>query len=374
MEILQRFGDPVLGKGMLAAVTALARKASHALNRAPVIMEVCGTHTAAFSRSGIRELLDDSLDLRSGPGCPVCVTGKAEIDCMIELSRLPRTVIGTFGDMVRVPGSNSSLEKESSRGASVKIFYSPVDAVDYAATHPQRELVFIGAGFETTAPAVALSLAGARKRGLSNYSVYSIHKVLPPVMHRLAEDPDSGLDGFILPGHLCTVTGSAPFEFIAHKYGLPAVVTGFETLDLLSALYELLKMIVTRKPRVVNGYARVVRNGGNGRAKAVTDTYFKKSSAYWRGFGDIAGSGLKIRGSFSDFDAVSRFNIRESYNNAEEEEECSCGDLLRGKIKPPRCNLFGDLCTPEHPVGPCMVSAEGACAVFYRHEKRRVTV
>ncbi len=370
MEILQRYRDPALGKGIWAMVLKSARKAFHVLGRAPVIMEICGTHTAAFSQAGLRELLDGWLDLRSGPGCPVCVTHKAEIDCIIALSRLPRIVIGTFGDMVKVPGGKSSLEKERSRGASVKIFYSPMHAVDYAAANPVKELIFLGVGFETTAPAVALSIAKARERGIKNYSVYSVHKVVPPVMRCLVEEPDPKVDGFILPGHLCTITGSAPFNFISRNHGLPAVVSGFEIVDLLSALYEILEMIVNGEPRVVNGYSRLVKEFGNGRAKEIIDQYFEPYTARWRGFGEVDGSGLQIRNIFSSFDTISKFGIEEKHREREMEDPCRCGDLLKGKITPNQCGLFGRGCSPESPVGPCMVSTEGACYTFYRYEKR----
>ncbi|MEW6541810.1 MAG: hydrogenase formation protein HypD [Bacillota bacterium] len=369
MHILDRFRDPEIGRGLLEKVSELAGRAQEKLGRPPVFMEVCGTHTVAVSKAGLRGLLDGKLELRSGPGCPVCVTDYGDIDAMVAFGRLPGVTVGTFGDMVRVPGSRTSLEREKARGADIRVFYSPADAVKWAQENPERQMVFLGVGFETTAPAVALSVAQARALGLFNYSVFTVHKVVPPALRALGSDPEMKLDGLILPGHVSAIIGRRAYDFIAAEYGLPAVITGFETLDIIDALYNLLQQLLSGGPaRVENGYTRVVKEEGNVRAQEILDRFFEITDVSWRGFGTIPGSGMELKPEYREFDARSRF--------APEVEEpripagCRCGDLLKGKLTPRECRLFAAACTPSHPVGPCMVSSEGACAAFYQYERR----
>lgn len=368
MKALQKYRDPVLAKLLLEKVRELASRASRLLGRPPLLMEVCGTHTEAFSRTGLRDLLRGSLTLRSGPGCPVCVTAQEDIDSIIALSLKAGITLATFGDMMRVPGSSYTLEEGRARGASVIILPSPMDAVTLAERDPKTEVVFFGIGFETTAPVTALSIEHARRRGVKNFSVFSAHKLLPPALRRLLKERDTALDGLLLPGHVSAVTGRGVFDFISQKYRLPAVVTGFEAVDLLDSLYNLLEMLISGKPRVLNGYTRLVREEGNQAAKEMMDHIFEPSAASWRGFGSIDGSGLGVRPAYEVYDAAARFALEAA--PPPPVQGCRCGELLRGLIDPPACPLFADACTPQHPAGPCMVSLEGACAAYYRYERR----
>ncbi|MDI6711573.1 MAG: hydrogenase formation protein HypD [Bacillota bacterium] len=367
-RVLEELRDPAISRGLLAKVTALAEQAAEKLGRRAVFMEVCGTHTVAISRAGLRSLLSDYVDLRSGPGCPVCVTDYEDIDRMVAFAREPGITVGTFGDMVRVPGSLASLEREKARGADVRVFYSPADAVDWAAAHPEKQVVFLGVGFETTAPTVALSVAMARAKGVKNYSVFSAHKVVPPAMRALVADPELALDGFILPGHVSAIIGRRAFDFIAAEYGLPAVVCGFEAVDIVDTLYRLLTQVLQGEARVENSYTRVVREEGNRRAQAVMAEVFAIGDASWRGIGVIPGSGMYLKDELADFDAARRFTLEVPPPRIP--KGCLCGALMKGLLTPRDCRLFGTACTPTHPVGPCMVSSEGACAAYYQYEQR----
>lgn len=365
---LERFRDPELVRRLLARAQRLAQRAADRLGHRPVIMEVCGTHTVALSRSGLRNALADAVELKSGPGCPVCVTDYRDIDLMLALARLPGVTIATFGDMLRVPGSTSSLERERAQGAAVEVFYSPDDAVALAAAQPERQVVFLGVGFETTAPVVGASLEQAAAQGLTNFSVFSAHKTVPPVMRALLADPELGLDGFLLPGHVSTIIGRRAFSFLGEEYGVPAAITGFEPVDILLGLSAVLAQLVAGEARVVNCYGRVVREEGNPRAQAVIDRCFAPAEASWRGIGTVPESGLALRPAYAAFDAAKRFPV--SVPPPVIPRGCRCGELLRGKIKPTQCGLFGRACTPERPVGPCMVSSEGACAAYYLYGGR----
>jgi hydrogenase expression/formation protein HypD len=371
--MLNKLRDPALGKRILSRLIPLAQDAALHLGRPVILMEVCGTHTMAIARSGLRSLLAGSLELRSGPGCPVCVTSQGDIDRIIALAAgRPDLVIGTFGDMLRVPGTNSSLEQERARGARVEIFYSPAEAVAFAAEHPQDEVVFLGVGFETTAPAVALSVAAAGSRGLKNYSVLSFHKTVPIVLENLLSDPELRIDGLLLPGHVCTVTGRKAFDFVAKKYNVPAVVAGFEPVDLMAAVYLLLKQIISGRAETINGYPRLVREEGNNKAKEIIKEYFKPVNVHWRGFGMVPQSGLALQESFSFYDAAVRFPV--DVPESPPPRGCACGDVLKGKIASFDCPLFARRCTPLQPVGPCMVSTEGACAAYYQYEWSKAEV
>jgi len=347
---------------MLHRVRDTAARVTKMLGRPVLLMEVCGTHTMVFSRTGLRGLLADLVELRSGPGCPVCVTSAADIEALMALARLPGVILASFGDMVRVPGATGSMESERARGADVRIVYSPADAVNLARVNPGREMVFAGVGFETTAPMVAAAIMQARSQQLHNFSVYSLHKLVPPVMRALLESGDVSVDGFILPGHVCTVTGGRAFDFIGDDYGIPAVVTGFTLVDVLDALNELLNQVLIGSASVTNSYRWVVRNEGNRQAREIIKTCFYPVEASWRGLGNIPSSGLAVREEFAEFDAGLKFAV--DVPPTEEAPGCRCGDLLRGKITPPECKLFNRKCTPVHPIGPCMVSTEGACAAY----------
>lgn len=370
-ELDEKLRDPVLGKKFLSRIISRAEALAGRLGRRPVFMEVCGTHTEAISRSGLRSLLRKTADLRSGPGCPVCVTAEEDIEAVINLARLPGIVVATFGDLVRVPGAFSSLEEERARGARVQVVYSPAQALDLAGAGPGREVVFLGAGFETTAPLTAVCLKEARRRGIKNFSVFSLHKLIPPALVALLGDSGTAPDGLLLPGHVSAVIGRAAYDFLARDYGVPAVVTGFEPLDILEGIWLLLEMLEKGRPEVKNAYPRAVREKGNPRAQAVLEECFEPGPAAWRGLGEIPGSGLHLKGEYRTGDARARFPLPrpQARAGAGAKTGCRCGELLRGRLTPPECPLFGRSCTPVRPAGPCMVSSEGACAAYYRYER-----
>lgn len=363
---LARFRDPELGRRILEDVQVLAGRAADALGRKVRFMEVCGTHTVAISQLGLRGLLGDKVELLSGPGCPVCVTDQADIDLVVELARLPGVTVATFGDLLRVPGTSSSLDKERSSGKSIKVCYSPWEAVELAVAIPERRVIFVGIGFETTAPAVAVSLNEAIRRGISNFYLLSLHKLVPPVMQALASDPDLKIDGFLLPGHVSTIIGRREFELALEGAGKPSVIAGFEPVDILVALKLLLEQLVSGTASVVNGYPRAVREEGNTQAKKIMSEFFVPADASWRGLGMVPRSGLKLRPQYISRDAASVFEVR--IPPAVPRRGCRCGEVLSGRITPRACALFGLVCTPESPAGPCMVSSEGACAAYYRYE------
>lgn len=369
MNTLHAYRDGRIAGRICDRVRGLARKAAGLLGRPPLFMEVCGTHTMAVSRMGLRQLLGGLVELRSGPGCPVCVTDSRDIDRMIFLAGIEGVTVITFGDMVRVPGSRSrTLEKSRAGGARVKMVYSPFQGVEMAAADQGNNYVMLGVGFEATAPVVAACLKEAAARGLKNYFLYSAHKVVPPVLHALLGDPEIRIDGLILPGHVAAITGRRALEFVSARYGVPAVVAGFEPVDVLGAVHVLLDQVISGQANTHNGYTRVVSEKGNGQAGELLEELFEKEDSSWRGFGTIRGSGLALKGAWREFDAAVKFSLPGGI--AAGEKGCRCGDLLRGKILPTGCSLFGAACRPSHPVGPCMVSSEGACAAFYQFRQR----
>lgn len=329
-------------------------------------MEVCGTHTVAISRFGIRRALPENIVLLSGPGCPVCVTPNEEIDWAIALSRKKGVLLATFGDMMKVPGSFSSLAREKANGAEVKVCYSTLDALELTRSNPAKKVVFFGVGFETTAPSVAHSIISAQREGLKNYFVYSVHKTVPGALRALANLGELKLDGFILPGHVSSIIGSRPYEFIPSETGLACVISGFEPVDILDGILSLIRQKNSRKPLVENKYRRVVREEGNPKARYFMEEVFEPADSSWRGIGVIPKTGLKIREEYSDFDAQQAFKLE--LEPSKEVRGCRCGDVLRGVLFPYQCPLFAKTCTPESPVGPCMVSSEGSCAAYYRYE------
>jgi len=334
------------------------------------IMEVCGTHTVAIAKNGIRELLPDQIRLISGPGCPVCVTDSSDIDRFLHLAGLPNVITATFGDMIRVPGTKMSLQVLRGDGADIRVVYSTLDALEIARRNPTKEVIFLGVGFETTAPTVALSLEMAKREGIGNYSVLAIHKLVPPALRLLAEDPDLKVDAFLDPGHACTIIGTIPIEFMATEYGKPGVVTGFEALDILEGILMLLRQRAEGRAEIEIQYTRVVKREGNQEAQASIERVFEPIDATWRGIGVIPGSGLGIREEYAPWDAARKFNL--PVFNSPETPGCRCGEVLKGLMYPTQCPLFGRLCTPMNPVGPCMVSSEGSCAAYYRYAQRRV--
>lgn len=352
------FRDPTLTRSLIQTIHTLAG------DRPINLMEVCGTHTVSIGRYGFRSIMPANLRLLSGPGCPVCVTANQDIDRAIALARVPGTIITTFGDMMRVPGSTSSLAAEKAAGHDVRMVYSPLDALTIAQENPERPVIFMGVGFETTTPTIAAALLEAQARGLQNFSVLSVHKTTPPALRAIASDPQTRIDGFILPGHVSTITGIEPYRFLVDDFGIPGVVTGFEPVDILEGIAELIKMIVSGRPDVRNAYRRGVNEGGNPVARQMVERVFEPCDATWRGLGPIPSSGLRIRPSFELFDAAARFDV--PVEPTVEPRGCRCGDVLRGRISPPECPLFGKACTPVDPVGPCMVSSEGSCAAYHR--------
>jgi len=331
-------------------------------------MEVCGTHTMAIARSGIREMLPPNVKLISGPGCPVCVTPNKTIDYAIALAGLPDTIITTFGDMMRVPGSYSSLLKERSKKNNIQVVTSTIDALNVARANPDKNVIFIGVGFETTAPTIAASIVMAENENITNYFVLAAHKVMPPPMEALSRG-DISLSGYICPGHVSTIIGSESYNFLADKYGIACVVAGFEPLDILKSIAMLAKQVSENNPKVEIEYKRAVTPKGNEAAQAIMNKVFEECDSEWRGIGIIPGSGLKINSSYMDFDAELKF--RPELPPVKEVKGCRCGEVLQGKVIPPECPFFGNKCTPAEPLGACMVSTEGTCAAFYKYLRHR---
>ena len=355
---LDAFKDPELARGLIDSINAWAPE--HA-----TLMEVCGTHTVAIARNGIRNLMPEGVRLASGPGCPVCVTSNRDIDTIIALARIPEVTIATFGDMTRVPGSTSSLNAEQAAGHSVQIVYSPLDALTLAQQQPDRQIVFVGVGFETTTPLVAMAIKRASEMGLKNFSVFCAHKNMPGALETLVNDPQLNIDALILPGHVSTIIGIEPYQFLADKYGIPGVVTGFEPVDVLQGIAMIMRQLHEGRADIEIAYTRGVMPQGNPVALAAIDEVFETCTSTWRGLGDIPGSGYHIRERFSDYDAELRF--QPDVEPTQDPKGCRCGDVLRGIMPPDECPLFRKVCTPENPVGPCMVSSEGSCAAYFRY-------
>lgn len=358
-EELKAFKDPALAQGLVESIAAFAP------DEETTLMEVCGTHTVAIARNGIRDLMPKTLRLSSGPGCPVCVTSNHDIDEVIALARIPNIIITTFGDMTRVPGSTSSLLAEQANGADVRIVYSPLDAIRIAEENPEREVVFVGVGFETTTPLIARAIMRAKAAGVANFTVYAAHKNMPGALEAIVNDPELKLDALILPGHVSTIIGTAPYEFLAERYGIPGVVTGFEPNDVLQGIAMIARQLHEGRAEIEIAYARGVQPEGNPVALAAIDEVFETCPAMWRGIGQIEGSGYRIREEYADFDAMRRFCPE--VEEVREHAGCKCGDVLRGIMRPNECPLFRTVCTPENPIGPCMVSSEGSCAAYYRY-------
>ncbi|MCD4734107.1 hydrogenase formation protein HypD [bacterium] len=327
-------------------------------------MEVCGTHTMAVARAGLRHLLPKNLELLSGPGCPVCVTPIGYVDAAVAYARRPNTVICTFGDLVRVPGSTSSLIHERAKGADIRVLYSPLELIPLAKAEPEKLFIFLGVGFETTTPTVAGLLDAAEREGLKNFALLGAHKTMPAAMAGLTGG-ELGLHGFLLPGHVSVITGLAMYRFLVEEHSLVCAVTGFEAVDLLEGILELVDQVNSGKPRVANRYPRAVTEEGNPRAQQLVARFFEPADAEWRGLGVIPLSGLKLREEYSHFDALAAFPVE--VEKPAEPKGCRCGEVLCGLIHPPECGLFGKTCTPENPVGACMVSSEGACAAYYKY-------
>lgn len=361
MTLTERFRDPEAAR---LVAEAIRTRATHPVR----MMEFCGGHTHAILRFGIPSLLPETVDLRSGPGCPVCVTSAVDLDHAIALAEVPNVILTTFGDMMRVPGSHTSLAVAKAGGADVRVVYSPLDALDTARQNPDRPVVFLGVGFETTAPMVASAVLTAEAEGLENFTIFSTHKLTPPATLAILEAGEVALDGVIGPGHVTTVIGSDAWRFLAEDYAMPCAIAGFEPLDLLRAILALVTMAEQDDPRVSNTYSRSVKAEGNAAAQGAIERVFEVANADWRGLGTVPRSGLQVREAYRRFDARHSFPI--AVAPPRRPSGCRCGDVLRGVLPPPACPLFGEACTPRNPIGPCMVSAEGACAAYYRYGER----
>jgi hydrogenase expression/formation protein HypD len=332
-------------------------------------MEVCGTHTMAAFRCGLHSLTPSNVSLLSGPGCPVCVTAQGDIDQIISLAELPGVTICTYGDMIRVPGQSSSLEKARSQGADVRVVYSTMDAVKLARKNPEKQVVFAAVGFETTAPATAACIKLASQLKLENFTVLASHKRVMPAMMSLLAAGDIEIDGFLLPGHVAVIIGTEAFRPILDLYNLPCVVSGFEDFQMTQGLARLTQQVVADKAELVNDYPQVVKPNGNPHALALLDEVYDTSNASWRGIGVIPNSGMELRAEFDDYNAAKRFGL--TVIDTPEPAGCLCGDVIKGKVTPAQCKLFGKACTPINPIGPCMVSSEGTCQAWFKYNRPR---
>ena len=333
------------------------------------IMEVCGTHTMAIAEAGIRSLLPEQIQLLSGPGCPVCVTPPEDIDAVLDLAMEQDVILTSYGDMLRVPGSRKgdSLMRRRALGANVQIVYSPMDALKIASAEPGKQVVFLGIGFETTAPGTAAAILAAREQGLKNFTVLSMLKSVEPALRALLAMEGFSIDGFLCPGHVATIIGETGFQFLPEEYHMPGVIGGFEPEEILAAIYLLLRQIAEGDAKIQNAYPRAVKPEGNPLARTMLERCFTLTTARWRGLGEIPNSGFALQNELATFDAAKRFDLRS--RTAVLQNGCRCGDVITGKIRPHQCPLFGRACTPEDPVGPCMVSSEGACAAAYKYQE-----
>lgn len=365
MKFIDEFRDPKLAKKILAKIHSSAKY----LTEEKTIMEICGGHTVALFKFGIHKLLPDKIKLVSGPGCPVCVTPNSVIDKAIWLANQENTTIFSFGDMMRVPGSMETLTDVSAGGEKVKMIFSPLQAVEFAKNNPQKKCVLFAVGFETTVPTHAAAALEAKKNNLKNFSILSVGKLTPPAMKSLLNDPQVNLDAFIAPGHVTTIIGANAYKFIETDFKKPCVVSGFELCDILESLARIIDQLVKNEHKVEIQYSRTVNFEGNKKARKIIDDVFETVDSHWRGLGLIPKSGYKLNKNFSDFDTENYFNFPDFSD--EEPAGCRCGDVLKGICLPENCALFAKNCTPDHPIGPCMVSSEGSCGAHYRYGKTK---
>ena len=360
MKYLDEFQDPALAERLLAEITA-------ATTRPWAIMEVCGGQTHSIIRNGIDQVLPDGIELIHGPGCPVCVTPLEMIDRALSIAAHPEVIFCSFGDMLRVPGSERDLFAVKAQGGDVRVVYSPLDAVQIAADNPDREVVFFGVGFETTAPANAMAVHQARERGLRNFSMLVSHVLVPPAIEAIMSAPECRVNGFLAAGHVCTVMGSWQYEPLAARYGVPIVITGFEPLDVLDGIRRCILQLEAGRAEVENAYARAVHPDGNPTAREMLERVFTTSDRRWRGIGEIPASGWNLSEEYADLDATRRFALEDL--RVPESSRCRAGEVLQGLIKPSACPAFGTECTPRTPLGAPMVSSEGACAAYYQYRR-----
>ncbi|GAB60837.1 MAG: hydrogenase formation protein HypD [Candidatus Jettenia sp.] len=359
MKYVDEFRQREAAQGIVKKIHALSGKKVN-------IMEICGTHTHAISKYGIRNPLPSNIRLISGPGCPVCVTSAGDINRIIEFCKREKDIIvATFGDMMRVPGTESSLQEQKATGKDIRVVYSPLGALDIARANPGKEIILYAVGFETTVPTVAATILLAKEKGIKNFSAFALHKLTPPAMKALLDSSELDLHGFLCPGHVTAIIGAKAYGFLAENYHSPCVVAGFEPLDAIHGLYMLIKQLEEGRAEIEIQYKRVVTWDGNTRAQRILEHVFEICDSNWRGIGKIPMSGLRLKNEFADFDAEKKFVIEAGID--EEPQGCACGEVLKGLLTPNQCPLFGKICTPESPVGPCMVSFEGTCAAYYTY-------
>lgn len=362
MKFTNQYRDADLSKRLVDRIVQNSEKRIR-------LMEFCGGHTITIFKYGIRQLLPPTVNMLSGPGCPVCVTANEDLDKAISLSNLPGVILTTFGDLLKVPGSNSSLQQARAEGGDIRVVYSALEALDIARENPQKSVVFIGIGFETTAPTIAASILQAAQERLKNYHVLSLHKLTPPVIQSLLDSGETKIDGIVCPGHVSAIIGSKPYQFIPANYGIACVISGFEPIDILLCISMLVEQIEQEQPTVAIAYRRAVRPYGNQQALGLIKQAFEICPARWRGVGNVPDSGLRIKPEYRNFDAEQVLDIPQVASH--EPANCLCGDILRGVKLPTDCKLFQAKCTPEHPIGPCMVSTEGSCAAYYHYGEGR---
>ncbi|MCG8637594.1 MAG: hydrogenase formation protein HypD [Desulfobacterales bacterium] len=359
LKYIEEFRDGELAKGLVKKIRETSKRDLH-------LMEVCGTHTTAIFRHGIRSVLPKEITLLSGPGCPVCVTAQKDIDAYVALAGIKDVIVTTFGDLMKVPGSGSTLAKEKAGGADVRIVYSIFDAINIAKENPAKEVVFCAVGFETTIPTIAASVLTALGEGIENFSIYAANKLTTAALAALMETDGVEIDGFILPGHVSVITGTDAYRDTFETYDIPSVIAGFEPIDVLKAILILIEQNEAGKPELVNAYPRAVSDAGNVKAKAIMNQVFELSPATWRGIGEIPDSGMSLKKEFQAFDAAGKFGMN-SLPDVPEPKGCACGEILMGLKTPEDCRLYKKACTPMSPVGPCMVSSEGSCAAYYKY-------
>lgn len=366
MKYVDEFRDPKKAQGLLHEIQKLAEQLGRKKNQPLKLMEICGGHTHSIFKYGIEGLLPDTIELIHGPGCPVCVMPRGRLDDAIALAENPHVIFATFGDAMRVPGSQKSLLQAKAQGADIRMVYSPLDSLQIARDNPNKEVIFFSIGFETTAPSTALTVLQAQVEQINNFSLFSNHVLVIPALTALLDNPDLQLDGFIGPGHVSMVIGVEPYQLISDRYHKPLVVSGFEPLDILQSIWMILQQMVEGRCEVENQYSRLVQQQGNRVAlEAVHQVFEVRETFEWRGLGDIPYSGLKIRPEYAPFDAEVKFTLPNL--KVADAAACQCGEILKGVLKPWQCKVFGTACTPETPIGTCMVSSEGACAAYYKY-------
>jgi hydrogenase expression/formation protein HypD len=364
LEILKQSSNPEICKPLVDAVIQKAVEFRQKFGRKPAFMEVCGSHTMALARTGVKQSLKDYVQLISGPGCPVCVTDQRSIDAMIALAEGDNRIICTFGDMMRVPGSNRTLLDSKIAGKDIRVLYSPVDAVKVAKDNPDKEVIFLGVGFETTIPILTLMVGEAEKLRLDNFSIWMTTKLVEPVLRYLLEAGEVQLDGFLLPGHVSIVLGEDAYQYLVTEYNISGVITGFEPAELLSGIYKLIDLAINGQASILNNHPAVVRKAGNQVIHQWLEKYLTECDEAWRGMGVIPRSGLDLKPEYDKYNAKKRFTVEVG---EPKKTKCRCGEVIRGLISPNECPLFGKACHPMNPIGPCMVSAEGSCAAYYQY-------